>query len=118
MSPSGDLVGSEEPVVAFRGVSKRFGGTLAVDNVDLDVRQGEIHALLGANGAGKSTLIKLLAGIHQPDTGEILLKGRPSAALQAIDLRSPSSTRTWACSPGRQSLKILLSFADIQSAGG
>jgi ribose transport system ATP-binding protein len=76
-SPSAASFGSEEPVVGFRGVSKRFGATLAVDNVDLDVRKGEIHALLGANGAGKSTLIKLLAGIHQPDSGEILLNGRP-----------------------------------------
>jgi ribose transport system ATP-binding protein len=77
MSPSGQPVGSVEPVVSFRGVSKRFGATLAVDNVDLDVAQGEIHALLGANGAGKSTLIKLLAGIYQPDAGEIYLNGRP-----------------------------------------
>ena len=68
---------SAEPIVSFRKISKRFGATLAVDNVDLDIAPGEIHALLGANGAGKSTLIKLLAGIHQPDAGEIYLKGRP-----------------------------------------
>jgi ribose transport system ATP-binding protein len=69
--------GLAEPVVSFRHVSKRFGATLAVDDVDLDISAGEIHALLGANGAGKSTLIKLLAGIHQPDTGEIYVKGQP-----------------------------------------
>jgi ribose transport system ATP-binding protein len=67
---------SAEPIVSFRKITKRFGATLAVDNVDLDIAPGEIHALLGANGAGKSTLIKLLAGIHQPDSGEIYLKGR------------------------------------------
>ncbi len=74
---SEEPVDARAPVVAIRGVSKRFGATLALDNVDLDVREGEIHALLGANGAGKSTLIKLLAGIHQPDSGEIQLKGLP-----------------------------------------
>jgi ribose transport system ATP-binding protein len=81
------LAGSRliEPVVSLRGVSKRFGGTLAVDNVDLEVRAGEIHGLLGANGAGKSTLIKLLAGIHQPDTGEIWLKGQPLSRLGGLD---------------------------------
>jgi ribose transport system ATP-binding protein len=59
------------PILSFRGVTKRFGGTLAVHDVDLDIRPGEVHALLGANGAGKSTLIKLLAGVHEPDGGAI-----------------------------------------------
>src|SRR5437870_7392735 len=64
------------PLLSFRGVTKRFGGTLAVHEIDLDFRQGEVHALLGANGAGKSTLIKLLAGVHEPDSGEIHLGGQ------------------------------------------
>jgi ribose transport system ATP-binding protein len=65
-----------EPILSFRGVTKRFGGTLAVHEINLDFRQGEVHALLGANGAGKSTLIKLLAGVHEPDSGEIYLGGQ------------------------------------------
>src|SRR5947209_5074652 len=65
------------PLLSYRGVVKQLGGTLAVNHVDLDVEAGEIHALLGANGAGKSTLIKLLAGVHQPDKGEILFHGQP-----------------------------------------
>jgi ribose transport system ATP-binding protein len=65
-----------EPILSFRGVTKRFGGTLAVHEIDLDFREGEVHALLGANGAGKSTLIKLLAGVHEPDSGEIFLSGK------------------------------------------
>ena len=65
-----------EALLSFRGVTKRFGGTLAVHEIDLDFRQGEVHALLGANGAGKSTLIKLLAGVHEPDSGEIFLGGQ------------------------------------------
>jgi ribose transport system ATP-binding protein len=64
------------PLLSFRGVTKRFGGTLAVHEIDLDFRQGEVHVLLGANGAGKSTLIKLLAGVHEPDSGEMHLGGQ------------------------------------------
>src|SRR5215207_4579021 len=55
----------------MRGISKRFPGVLASDNVDFDVRAGEVHALLGENGAGKSTLIKIVAGVHAPDSGTI-----------------------------------------------
>ncbi len=62
-------------LVEFQGVTKRFGGTLALNDVSLDLAAGEILALLGENGAGKSTLIKSLAGIHKPDEGRILFKG-------------------------------------------
>lgn len=67
-------------VLAVRGVTKRFGGTVALNGADMTVRRGEIHALLGANGAGKSTLIKILAGLFSADSGEIFLAGRPLAA--------------------------------------
>lgn len=60
-------------------VSKAFDAVLAVDGVSFDVRGGEVHALLGENGAGKSTVIRLLAGDHRPDAGEILLDGEPVA---------------------------------------
>jgi ribose transport system ATP-binding protein len=68
---------SSEPVLAFRGIEKRFGATLAVNNVDLDVHGGQVLALLGENGAGKSTLIKILAGVYRLDGGEIRLGGAP-----------------------------------------
>ncbi|MFO1037716.1 MAG: sugar ABC transporter ATP-binding protein [Geminicoccaceae bacterium] len=68
---------SDRPVLEFVGLTKRFGGTLAVDRIDLDVRAGSILALLGENGAGKSTLIKMLAGIHPIDEGEIRFRGAP-----------------------------------------
>jgi rhamnose transport system ATP-binding protein len=63
------------PRAELRDISKRFAATQALDNVSLDLRPGEVHALVGENGAGKSTLVKILAGIHQPDTGTIWLEG-------------------------------------------
>ncbi|MBO0730030.1 MAG: sugar ABC transporter ATP-binding protein, partial [Acidimicrobiaceae bacterium] len=69
--------GERQPLlVSFREVFKQLGGTLAVAGVSLDIAPGEIHALLGENGAGKSTMIKLLAGVHEPDSGEIHLRGK------------------------------------------
>ncbi|GAA1164186.1 sugar ABC transporter ATP-binding protein [Nesterenkonia sandarakina] len=61
----------------MRGISKHFPGAKALDGVDLDIRPGEVHCLLGQNGAGKSTLIKVLSGAHQPTGGEISWKGEP-----------------------------------------
>src|SRR5262245_47431612 len=67
---------SDRPLVSFRHVSKRFPGARALEDVSFDVRRGSCHALCGENGAGKSTLGKLLAGIEQPDAGEIAVDGR------------------------------------------
>jgi len=64
-------------LVEFQRVTKQFGGTLAVDRVQLRLESGTILALLGENGAGKSTLIKMLAGVHAPDAGQILIDGQP-----------------------------------------
>jgi ribose transport system ATP-binding protein len=66
-----------EPLVRIRGLDKRFGGTLALAGVDLDVHAGSVLALLGPNGAGKSTLIKVLAGVHHADAGRITVAGHP-----------------------------------------
>jgi len=65
------------PLLRLRGISKSFGAVQALTDVDLDVRAGEVTALLGDNGAGKSVLIKTVAGIHSPDHGEIQWEGRP-----------------------------------------
>jgi len=70
-----------EPLLRMAGISKRFPGVQALDNVDFEVAPGEIHALLGENGAGKSTLLKILAGAQQQDSGTITFEGRP-AVLQ------------------------------------
>jgi rhamnose transport system ATP-binding protein len=66
---------SGPPRVELRGISKRFGATAALTDVSMNLRAGEIHALVGENGAGKSTLVKILAGVHAPDAGTILLDG-------------------------------------------
>ena len=75
----------QTPLLEMRGITKRFPGVLANDSIDLDVRSGEIHALLGENGAGKSTLMKILFGLYGPDKGEIFLNGKLSR------VRSPAS---------------------------
>ena len=67
---------AHDEFLVARGVSKRFGITQALDGVTVTFRRGEIHALMGENGAGKSTLGKAIAGLHRPDTGEIVLDGR------------------------------------------
>jgi ribose transport system ATP-binding protein len=65
-------------VLEARGVSKRFGAVLALDEVSCTVRSGEVLAVVGENGAGKSTLMKILSGVHEPDGGELRFEGRPT----------------------------------------
>ena len=62
-------------ILCLKGISKAFGGVHALDNVDLCVKEGQIHCLMGENGSGKSTLIKVISGVYQPDSGEIMLNG-------------------------------------------
>lgn len=75
------------PRFAMRGIRKTFGATIALDNVDLVVSPGEIHALIGENGAGKSTLMKVLSGALQPDAGEMTVDGSPFAPANPLQAR-------------------------------
>ncbi|MFI5378615.1 MAG: sugar ABC transporter ATP-binding protein [Tepidisphaerales bacterium] len=70
-------------VLELRDIVKTFGGVCALDGARLDLRPGEVHALVGENGAGKSTLMNVIAGVHRPESGQILLDGRP------VDFTSP-----------------------------
>jgi D-xylose transport system ATP-binding protein len=68
---------TDTPTLELRGITKSFGSVQALADVDFEVRAGEVMALVGDNGAGKSTLVKVVAGIHAPDSGEILFEGKP-----------------------------------------
>jgi ABC-type uncharacterized transport system ATPase subunit len=78
------------PAIECRGVTRRYAGVVANDQIDLEVAEGEIHALVGENGAGKSTLMKMLYGLEQPDEGQILVRGEAQhidSPRKAIELR-------------------------------
>ena len=79
-APAGELV------LSLRGISKHFGAVSALTDIDLDVRAGEVVALVGDNGAGKSTLVKILAGVHQPRSGTMSFRGKP------VTLDDPSAS--------------------------
>jgi len=72
-------------LLELRGISKAFPGVRALEDIDLDIRRGETHLLLGENGAGKSTLIKILTGVYAPDRGTIMFKGAPAAFRNPAD---------------------------------
>lgn len=77
-----------EPFLVARNIAKRFGALTALSNVDLEIRSGEVLALLGDNGAGKSTFIKILAGAHAPSEGELIIEGNPVAFHSPKDAAS------------------------------
>ncbi|HCJ7416428.1 TPA: sugar ABC transporter ATP-binding protein, partial [Enterobacter hormaechei subsp. xiangfangensis] len=76
-----------ETLIQMTCITKRFPGVLALNQVDFDLRCGEVHALLGENGAGKSTLMKILSGVYQPDAGEIRFEG------QSVSFSDPLSAQ-------------------------
>jgi ABC-type sugar transport system ATPase subunit len=75
------------------GIDKRFGAVAVLEGVQLHLRAGEVHALMGQNGAGKSTLIKILTGVIAPNAGTLALDGAPIAPA------SPAPRRSWASAP-------------------
>jgi ABC-type sugar transport system ATPase subunit len=93
-----------ENLVSLRGVAMRFGATLAVDGVDLDLKRGEIHGLIGENGAGKSTLMRVLAGFFDDYEGSIAIDGR------WVDIRTPAHARHEGIALVHQELSLLPEF--------
>ncbi len=92
---------SKDPIISASKITKRFPGTLALDQVDFDVKPGEIHALCGENGAGKSTLMLILAGVYQPDDGEINIDG------QSVVLANPQQAHQLGISSVFQELALI-----------
>jgi len=85
-----DQILSDQIALQARNITKRFPGVLANNQVNLTLRKGEIHALLGENGAGKSTLMNIIYGLYNPDEGEILLGSRDGGELHPVEIRNPN----------------------------
>ena len=79
---------TESPVLEMRNIRKTFPGVVALDDVDFELRRGEVHILLGENGAGKSTLMKILSGAYQKSAGQIILDSAE------VEIKSPKHART------------------------
>jgi ABC-type sugar transport system ATPase subunit len=82
-----DPLRTTDPQLRVEGLSKHFGGLVAVDRVSLGLHRGEVLGLVGDNGAGKSTLIKMIAGVYAPDEGEIWFRGKPMLASSPREAR-------------------------------
>src|SRR5918996_1203226 len=76
------------PALVLREISKSFGPTVALDGVSMELREGEVHALIGENGAGKSTLMNVIAGSHRPDRGTMEIHGKPYSPSDPLDART------------------------------
>jgi energy-coupling factor transporter ATP-binding protein EcfA2 len=83
-----------QPVLELIGLSKSFAATQALKDMSLSVMPGEVHAIVGENGAGKSTLIKIMTGVHQPDTGTIRVEGQPVTYAPPSPRKTPASPRS------------------------
>ena len=97
------------PLVSIRGLCKSFAGVQALDKVTFELRAGEVHALMGENGAGKSTLMKVLAGIHARDAGDIEIEGRP------VDIASPRAAQALGIGIVHQELNLMRHLSAAQN---
>ena len=95
--------------VRMKGISKHFGGVKALDNVDFEVLSGEIHALLGGNGAGKSTILKVLNGVHVPNSGAIEVAGIP------LTIHTPAASRAAGIAMNYQEMSLVPTLSVAQN---
>jgi branched-chain amino acid transport system ATP-binding protein len=84
-----------EPLLSARGLVKSFGGVVAVNHVDFEIRPGEILALIGPNGAGKTTIFNLISGTHRPDQGDIVFKGHSMIGMRPSEVAGQGIVRTF-----------------------
>ena len=98
-----------DTLVAIHGLCKSFAGVQALDRVEFDLRAGEVHALMGENGAGKSTLMKILAGIHARDAGDVLIDGRP------VQIASPRAAQALGIGIVHQELNLMRHLSAAQN---
>lgn len=108
---SGDLTKPEIPetLISIQGIDKHFAGEIALHDIDMDVRRGEVHGLVGANGAGKSTLVRCLAGVTVPDHGRITVNG------EELRLGSPQASEQSGLAFIHQELNLVPHFNVIQN---
>src|SRR5437867_228861 len=92
---------TDAPVLEMRRIRKTFPGVVALDDVDFELRRGEVHILLGENGAGKSTLMKILSGAYQKSAGQIILDGID------IEIKNPRHAQTLGISIIYQELNLI-----------
>ena len=97
------------PAVALRGITKTFGTVVANDHVDLDIRKGEILALLGENGSGKTTLMNMLSGIYYPDEGQIFING------EEVSIQSPKDAFRYGIGMIHQHFKLVDVFTATEN---
>ena len=98
-----------EYAVEMLGITKRFPGIIANDNITLQLKKGEIHALLGENGAGKSTLMSVLFGLYQPEEGEIRKDG------QKVEIRNPNDANSLGIGMVHQHFKLVDCFSVLDN---
>lgn len=96
-------------VIEMRNITKAFPGIIANDNITLELRSSEIHALLGENGAGKSTLVSILFGLYQPDSGQILIDGHP------VKIRNPNDANALGIGMVHQHFKLVHNFTVLEN---
>ena len=96
-----------EAVVKMEGISKAFAGIKALDNVQIELRKGEIHALMGENGAGKSTLMKIMTGVYSKDEGQMYLRDEESGEMKPVEMKSPLMAQKAGLSMVFQELNLL-----------
>src|SRR5256714_11209645 len=100
---------ADAPTLELRGVSKSFGAVQALSEVDFEVRDGEVMALVGDNGAGKSTLIKCVSGIYSIDSGEVLFDGKP------VSIHGPKDAARLGIEVGYQDLALCDNLDVVQN---